>query len=398
MKQIHFKNLGMGTKAIHSGERNQKRENRSVTIPLEQTAAYFFENTKQIVDFYQGKLSATKYGRYGCPTQHAVEEKMADLDGGDRALAFASGMSAIITTILALLKNGDHLVFVDDCYRNTRRFFLEILPRFGIQSTGITIGEDISIHIKKNTKLFFSEIPTNPFLRIIDIAKTIDFLKILKKKKIISIIDSTFASPINIRPLEYGADLAIHSATKYLGGHHDLLAGIVIGKSDLMKIIQDQRDIFGGIIDPHTSYLLLRSLQTLEIRMQAHNKKGLDIAEYLEQHPKVERVWYPGLKSHPDYLIAKKQMTGFGGVVTFSLKANEKQTSKFIDSLKIPYISTNFCGPQSLIEQHAVLTFYTDRKIATRYGIEGNLIRYSSGFENLEDVVNDFNLAFSKMK
>lgn len=385
----------IGTKAVHSGERKRNRENRSVTISTEQTAAYYFKDTQQIIDFYQGKLKGVKYGRYGCPTQHAVEEKMADLDGGNRALAFASGMSAITTSILALLKNGDHLVFVGDCYRNTRRFFLDILPRYGIQSTEIQIGEDINRCIKKNTKVFFFEIPTNPFLRIIDIGETINFLK---KKEIISIVDSTFASPINIRPLEYSVDLVIHSATKYLGGHHDLLAGIVIGKSDfLMKAIQEHRDIFGGIIDPHTSYLLLRSLQTLEIRMEAHNKRGLAVAKYLEQHPKVERVWYPGMKSHPDYLTAKKQMEGFGGVVTFSLKVNEKQTSRFIDSLEIPYIATNFCGPQSLIEQHAVLTFYNDRKTASGHGIEGNLIRYSSGFEDLDDVIDDFDQAFSKI-
>lgn len=395
MKPKDFKNLGIGTKAVHSGEREQKRENRSVTIPLEQTATYFFENTRQIIDFYQGNLKGIKYGRYGCPTQHAVEEKMADLEGGDRALVFASGMNAIITTVFSLLKKGDHLVFTDDCYRNTRRFFLEILPRFGIKSTGIAVGKDISHYITKNTKLFFSEIPTNPFLRVIDLSKMIN---LLKKKKIISVIDSTFASPINVRPIEYDADLVIHSATKYLGGHHDLLAGVVVGKSGLMDAIQEQRDIFGGIIDPNTSFLLLRSLQTLEIRMEAHNKKGLIVAKYLEKHPKVERVWYPGLKSHPDYLLAKKQMKGFGGVVTFSLKANEKETSKFIDGLEIPYIATNFCGPQSLIEQHAILTFYKDRKTADKYGIKGNLIRYSSGFENLEDVINDFERAFSKMR
>ena len=395
MKNIDFKKLGIGTRSVHSGERNRERENRSITIPIEQTAAYYFENTQQIIDFYQGKLKGIKYGRYGCPTQHAVEEKMADLDGGERALVFASGMSAITTSILALLKNGDHLVFVGDCYRNTRRFFLDILPRYGIQSTEIQIGEDINRCIKKNTKVFFFEIPTNPFLRIIDIGETINFLK---KKEIISIVDSTFASPINIRPLEYSVDLVIHSATKYLGGHHDLLAGVVIGKSNLIDTIQKQRDILGGIIDPHTSYLLLRSLQTLEIRMEAHNKRGITVAKYLEKNPMVKKVWYPGLKSHPDYLLAKKQMTGFGGVVTFSLKASEKQTSKFIDSLKIPYIATNFCGPQSLIEQHVILTFYNDRKTADKYGIKGNVIRYSSGFESQEDVLNDFKKAFSKIK
>src|SRR3989339_355481 len=230
MKRKKFKNLEIETMVVHSGERSLRRVNRSITIPIEQTATYYFEKTKQILDFYRGKLKGIKYGRYGCPTQHAVEEKMADLEGGDRALAFASGMGAITTTILALLKKGDHIIFIDDCYKNTRRFFLDILPKFGIQSTGIKIGENINDRIRENTKVFFSEMPTNPFLRIIDISKTINSIK---KKQLITIIDSTFASSINVRPLEYGADLVVHSATKYLGGHHDLLAGVVIGKSDL---------------------------------------------------------------------------------------------------------------------------------------------------------------------
>jgi len=384
------------SKTVHSGERDRKRQNRSITIPIEQTAAYYFKNTRQIKDFYQGKIEGIKYGRYGCPTQHAVEEKIAKLENTDRALLFSSGMNAITTTILSLVGKNQHILYTDDCYRNTKKFFNEILPKFSIEASQIPINDisNIKKYIKTNTVLFFSEIPTNPFLRIIDLKFIIN---LTKKKKIITAIDSTFATPINLRPAEYGADIILHSATKYLGGHHDLFAGVVAGKLKFIDKIQPYRDILGGIIDPHTSYLLLRSLQTLAIRMEVHNKNGLAIAEYLERHPKVERVWYPGLKSHPNFILAKKQMNGFGGVITFSLKTSEKNTSKFIDSLKIPYIATNFGGPQSLIEQHAILTFYKERDEANKRNIKGNLLRYSAGFENINDVTTDFKQAFKKI-
>jgi len=390
--------LHLETIAIHSGERNKKRQHRPVTTPIEQTAAYYFDDTQQIIDFHEGKLEGIKYGRYGCPTQHAVEEKMARLENAERALAFSSGMAAFTTTILALVKKREHIIYTDDCYRNIRRFFVEMLPHYGITSTEIQIKNinNLKNFIKKETVLFFSELPTNPFLRVIDLEKII---ATTNANSITSIIDSTFATPINIRPIEYGADLVIHSATKYLGGHHDLFAGIAAGKSELIQRVQEYRDVFGGIIDPHTSYLLLRSLQTLPIRMKAHNENAIKIAEWLEQQQEVEKVWYPGLKSHPDYIFAKRQMSGFGGVITFLLKATEKETSKFVDSLEIPYIATNFGGPQSLIEQHALLTFYKDRKQAEKKrGITANLIRYSVGFEHTDDVIKDFENAFSKIK
>jgi len=381
------------TKAVHSGEREEKRQHRSVVTPIEQTAAYYFEDTQQITDFYDGRLPGIKYGRYGCPTQHAAEKKMAELENTERALLFSSGMAAFTTTVMALTKKGDHVIFTGDCYRNTRRFFTEILPDYGIESTEVSVDgmEDLGHYIKDSTTLFFSELPTNPFLRVIDLAHVSDTTK---NRGITSVIDSTFATPVNVRPAEYGTDVVIHSATKYLGGHHDLFAGIVAGNNKYMERIQQYRDVFGGIIDPHTSFLLLRSLQTLPLRMRAHNENGLEIATWLEKQPQVSRVWYPGCESHPDYKIASKQMVNFGGVITFSLEATEEQTSRFVDALRIPYIATNFGGPQSLIEQHAILTFYKDRTGAEKRGIGGNVLRYSAGFENVTDVLEDFSNAF----
>ncbi len=381
------------TKAVHSGERKERRQHRPITTPIEQTASYYFEDTQQIIDFYEGRLDGIKYGRYGCPTQHASERKMSELENTERALLFSSGMSALTTSILALTSEGEGVIFTSDCYRNTRRFFVEVLPRFGIESTEVPIDDlmNLNKYVRPESVLFFSELPTNPFLRVIDLEKIITTTK---AKGITSIIDSTFATPINVRPVEYGADVVLHSATKYLGGHHDLFAGVVAGNSAILDRVQQYRDVLGGIIDPHTSYLLLRSLQTLPIRMKAHNENAQTIAEWVEKRPEVERVWYPGLRSHPDYEMAKKYLSGFGGVITFTLKASEEKTSRFIDSLRIPYIATNFGGPQSLIEQHAILTFYKDRKNAERRGITGNLIRYSAGFEDTEDVIEDFEKAF----
>lgn len=381
------------TIAVHSGEREEKRQHRSVVTPIEQTAAYYFEDTQQIKDFHEGRLDGIKYGRYGCPTQHAAERKIADLEKADRALLFSSGMGALTTTILALAEKGQHVLFTDNCYRNTRRFFMEFLPKLGIESTEVPIDDLINLndYIKPESVLFFSELPTNPFLRVINLE---NITTITKERGLTCIIDSTFATPINIRPIEYGADVVLHSATKYLGGHHDLSAGAVAGNSVILDKVQQYRDILGGMIDPHTSFLLLRSLQTLSIRMRAHNENAQAIAKWLENRPEVERVWYPELKSHPDYDYAKKYLSGFGGVITFTLRANEEETSRFVDALKIPYIATNFGGLQSLIEQHALLTFYKDRANAEKRGITGNLIRYSVGFENVEDVLEDFDNAF----
>jgi cystathionine gamma-synthase len=381
------------TKAVHAGEREENRQHRSVVTPIDQTAAYYFEDTPQVKDFYEGKLAGIKYGRYGCPTQHAVERKLADMENTERALLFSSGMSAVTTAIMALARAGQHVLYTNDCYRNIRRFFDEILPNFGIETTEVPIDDmkNIEKYLKENTVLFFSELPTNPFLRVIDLEHVITTTT---KRGIVSLIDSTFATPVNIRPAEYGVDLVLHSATKYLGGHHDLFAGVVAGRSKFIEKVQQYRDIFGGIVDPHTSYLLLRSMQTLPLRMKAHNNNGLEIANWLEKHPKVARVWYPGCKSHPDNDLAEKQMSGFGGVITFSLKASEEETSRFVDALRIPYIATNFGGPQSLIEQHAILTFYKDRVRAEKRGITGNLLRYSVGLENVADVLEDFENAF----
>ena len=213
--------MSIETEAVHAGERDKNRQHRSITIPIAQTATYYFENTQQIKDFYAGHLPGIKYGRYGCPTQHAVEEKITILENTERALIFSSGMAALTTTIFALVKHGDHVLYSSDCYRNTRKFFADILPQLGIHTTEVPINDitHLNRYTQDNTVLIFSEVPTNPFLRVIDLQY---FVKSCQEKKLISIIDSTFATPINLQPALYGVDLVLHSGTKYLGGHHDL--------------------------------------------------------------------------------------------------------------------------------------------------------------------------------
>ena len=383
------------TLAIHTGEEDLKLKNGSIT--KSKGKIFNFKDTKQIIDFYEGRLEGIKYGRYGNIIQQAVEEKISALENTERALLFSSGMSAFITTIFSLTEKGDNIIFINDCYRNERKFLNSILPKYGITTTPINVEdiEKIKDYIQPKTRLFFSEFPTNPFLRIIDIERVIN---ILKEKKIISIIDSTFATPINFNPQRYGADIILHSATKYLSGHNDLFAGVVAGSLEFLEKVQEYRDVFGTIIeDEDSSYLLLRSLKTLPIRMNELNKNGLKIASYLENHNKVEKVFYPGIKSHPDYELAKKYLKGFGSVITFYLKATEKQTSKFIDNLKIPYIASNFGGLESVIEQHALHTFYNDKEFAEKIGITGNLVRFSVGMEHYKDLMKDLEQALDKI-
>lgn len=386
-------NWKISTSCIHSGERNKKRQNRPIATPIEQTATYYWDKSTQIADFYNGKTEGIKYGRYGNNTQQVLEQKLAELEKAGKALVFSSGMNALTTVILSLVHKGEHLLYLNDCYRNTNKFFDQILPSLGIETTPVSFAEinNLEKYVKNNSVLFFSEIPTNPFLRVIDLRVVVDFCK---SRNLITFIDSSFASPINLRPLEYGVDVIIHSATKYLGGHNDLFAGVIAGKRGIIDKVQDYRNVLGGMLGPMDSFLLLRSLKTLAVRMDRLNKSGIAVAKYLEQNVLVENVWYPGLNSHPDFEIAQEQMSGFGAVITFSVKSSEKKVSKFVDSLKLIYNASNFGGVESLIEQHAFLTFFKDREIAEKKGISGNLLRLSVGLEDVGDVINDLDAAF----
>jgi cystathionine gamma-synthase len=386
------KQLGASTKSVHAGEDRNKPEG-SLTNPIFQTATYTFANTQALIDFKEGVVKRVDYGRYGNPTQRTVERKLAQLDSGEDALLFSSGMCAITTALIALLKKDSHVIMTEDCYKRTRDFCREILAPYGVTVTLVKADgiREIEKAVKKNTVLMFSESPTNPYLHVVDMEK---IAAIGKKHNLKVLIDSTFATPYNQRPLEFGVDLVIHSATKYLAGHNDLLAGVVIGDGKIVKKIRETQSIMGGVIDPHNAYMLLRGLKTFALRMERHNENGMKVSRFLESHPMVKKVYYPGLASHKDHKIACAQMKGFGGVVSFELNADVKKTSRFIDKVKIPYIGPSLGGVESLIEQPLMMTYYhVSEEDKAKFGIKGEFVRLSLGIEDTADLIEDLKQA-----
>lgn len=390
----------LSTQVVHAGEKRVKSHHALIT-PIYQTSTYTFENTQDMVDFMEAKLwgdeiEREEYGRYGNPTVDAVEAKLAQLDGGEAACLFSSGMAAITTTLLSLLSAGSHVIYTNDSYRRTRQFITQFLGRYGVESTQVPMGdtEALAAAIQPNTKIIISESPTNPYLRVLDLERLV---ALAKAHDIKTIIDSTFATPINQRPLEYGVDFVIHSATKYLGGHNDLLAGVVIGSNYMVGAIKDTRGILGDVSDPNTAYLLLRGLKTLELRVQRQNETAATLAHFLAKQPAVRRVYYPGLASHPDYDIATAQFDGFGGVVSFELETDFEGTGQFIDQLQIPYIGPSLGGVESLVEQVALVSYFelsTEERAAV--GISDSLVRLAVGIESADDLLEDLRQALDK--
>jgi cystathionine gamma-synthase len=386
---------GINTVAVHGGD-DRERAHQAIPMPIIQTATYAFADTADLVHFMQQKTwgngieGREEYGRYGNPTVRSVEAKVAALEGADDAVLFSSGMAAITSLLLASLPTGTHLVMTDDCYRRTRQFCLTFLKRLGIETSVVPMGDYAALEAAiqpKITRFIISESPTNPYLRIADMER---IAEIAARHKVRTLIDSTFGSPVNQHPLKYGIDYVIHSATKYLGGHHDLLAGVVVGRRDRIAALRDARGVLGGIVDPQNAYLLERGLKTLGLRVGQQNATALAVARYLEAHPKIERVWYPGLPSHPDHDVAVRQMAGFGGVVSFEVRGTLEDTSRFIDALQIPYLAPSLGGVDSLIEQPALMSYYektSEERLAL--GIKDNLVRFAIGVEDTADIIAD---------
>ena len=386
----------LSTRAVHAGEDKRKLDG-ALTTPIVQTSTYTFADTAEIVAFMQqkaeGEEARHEYGRYSNPTQTVAERKLAVLDGGERALLFSSGMNAITTTLLSLLSAGDHLVMVSGAYRRTQQFVSDYLPRWGIECTTVPIddAQALARAVRENTRLIFAESPTNPYLRVIDLARLVE---LARSRGVTTAIDSTFATPLNMRPLEYGLDLVIHSATKYLAGHNDLLAGVVIGSQALLSQIEATRGVLGGVSSPNDAYLLLRGLKTLDLRLRRQNENGLRIARFLESHPAVRRVYYPGLDSHPDHEVALRQMTGFGGVVSFEIEGDIDTAGRFIDRLRLPYIGPTLGGVESIAQQQAIF-ISLDEQERRRAGISDTLIRYAAGIEDAPDLIADLDQALA---
>jgi len=387
---------GTATSSVHGGELRQQEAN-AITTPIYQTSTFWFKNSQEVTDYQEGKTKREEYGRYGNPTWRAVERKLSELEGGEETVLFASGMCAATTTFLALLQEGSHLIVTSDCYRRTRQFIDEFLSRMGVEVSIIepsNLGQ-FEAAIRKNTAIFFTESPTNPYLRVTDVPA---FVEVARAHDVKIMIDSTFATPINHRPLEEGADLVIHSATKYLGGHNDLLAGTVTGSSEIVTPIRKALGVLGGIIDSHGAWLLLRGLKTLSLRMERHNSNGLEVARHLETHPKIRQVWYPALESHPDFAIANRSMSGCGGVVTFEIETDLEGAMRFIDSTRVPYQAPSLGGVESLIELPVTMSFWDyDAEQRKSWGITDSLVRFACGIEAPEDLIADIDQALESV-
>jgi cystathionine gamma-synthase len=387
--------LGPSTVAVHAGEPRPK-PGHSLATPIIQTATYTFANTQELKDYFDGKIERIDYGRYGNPTQRIAEAKLAALEGAGACLLFSSGMAAVTTTLFAMLSRGAHVVVTDDSYRRTRQFLNQTLHRYGIEVSTVPSGDYDALEdaIRPHTRVLLSESPTNPYNRVLDLER---FAGIGRRHRVKTVVDATFATPYNQRPVEWGIDVVIHSATKYLGGHNDLLAGAVLGSQDMVDAVRALQGVTGAVVDPFVAYLLVRGLKTFALRMQRQNANAQAIADFLASHRHVAAVHYAGLASHPEHDVAKRQMRGYGGVVSFEVRGDLDAASRTVDACEIPHIAASLGGVESLIEQPAIMSFYeltTEERL--QVGIKDNLIRYAVGIEDGEDLIADLAQALDR--
>ncbi|MBX3411527.1 MAG: aminotransferase class I/II-fold pyridoxal phosphate-dependent enzyme [Pirellulales bacterium] len=387
--------VGSSTLAVHAGEARQKLGD-SITDPIFCTATYTFRDSQSVIDFIEQKQQREEYGRYGNPGEKVVERKLAALEGAEAGLLFTTGMSALATFLLAKLNSGDEILLFDQCYHRSREFCVKHLGRYGVVTKQVPACDYAAMEaaITPRTKLLISESPTNPHLSVVDLDR---FVEIGRRHEIETLIDATLATPYNLQPIAAGVDYVLHSATKYLGGHNDLLAGVLVGRTDDLEPVRKLRGIMGTLNSPHNIYLLERGLKTFELRIQRHNANGMAIARYLEKHPRIEKVYYPGLESHTDHEIAARSMRGFGGLVTFLVKdADWRATARVVDAFRIPRIGPSLGGAESLVEQPLVMSYFecTPEERKT-YGIPDNMIRLACGIEDTADLLADLEQALA---
>lgn len=384
------------TRVIHGAERRDSLTG-AVTTPIYQTATFGFSKARDVVRAVKGESSSFVYSRWDNPTVRTLERKLSELEAAEDAAFFSSGMAAISTAVIALLQKGDHVLAIRDLYGETYRLIHDLLPRFGVESTLVDTTDLRAMRdkIRKDTKVVYVETPTNPTLKLVDIRAA---GRITHAKGAKLLVDNTFASPINQRPLKLGADLVLHSATKYLNGHSDVIAGAVAGSSDLVGIVKKMRRVLGGTLDPHAAYLILRGIKTLSVRVDKQCESAERLADYLSEHEKVVRVNYPGLESHPQRELAKRQMKAFGGMLSFEIRGKMKDAMKFTESLKIATLGGSLGSVETLVSQPATLT-HTQLSPAERKrtGISEALVRVSVGLEDVNDLIEDFEQALAKV-
>jgi len=373
------------TAAVH-GAGDLEKKNGPVATPIYQTSTFEVEDNEE-----QIRVTSTDryYTRWGNPTNTVAEQTVAALEGTEGGRTFASGMGAITTTILALLKAGDHIVAQRDIYGGVTKFLSQWLPKMGIDTTFVDTNdyEQHARAMRPNTKMLYLESPTNPALRVVDMKK---MAALAKQRGLISMVDSTFGTPINQRPAEYGLDLVMHSGTKYLSGHADLTCGVVCGRQELMDQLWETRTTLGNCMDPHAAWLLIRGMKTLAVRVARQNENALRVAEFLEQHAKVRRVHYPWLKSHPQYAIAREQMSGGGGMVTFEVEGSGDDARRVSEAMHLFTLATSLGGVESLVSipvltSHAMISAEQRAKM----GVTEQMVRLSVGIENADDLIGD---------
>ena len=368
-----------------------RRAHHTLAPGIAQTATFTFNDTADLVRYMRGEDAdpdREEYGRYGNPTVRELEHRVAALENAEDAVAFSSGMAAITTAILSLTKGGDHIVLFSDCYRRTRQFVGATLGKFGVSHSQIPPGDIAALEqaIRPETRLVITESPTNPYLYCVDLDRVVAVTN--KHRRVKVMIDSTFATPINCRPLDFGVDLVIHSATKYLAGHNDVLGGLIAGPSHLISLLRETRGVLGSVLDPHAAFLIARGLKTLKLRVQSQNATALALAEHLQAHPKVERVFYPKLRSHPSHGVCESQMAGAGGVVSFIVRGGIDAASRVVDACRIAKIAPSLGGVETLIEQPRYMSYFElDETQLAALGIDPALIRLSVGIEDQADLV-----------
>lgn len=372
------------TIAIHAGDRPDKAFG-AISVPIYQTSTFMFEDT--------GKTRGYDYSRTGNPTRKVLEDTIARLEGGKAGFAFATGMAAE-TTVMHLLKAGDHIISGDDVYGGTYRLFQNVLRDFGLEFTFIRMDNrgKIEAAIKPNTRMLWLETPSNPLLNITDIEMAVD---IARKHKLLTVLDNTFASPYFLRPIEWGIDIVVHSTTKYLNGHCDVVGGAVVtATEELGQRIQFLLNAMGTCASPFDCWLVLRGIETLAVRMKQHQENAFVVANYLKEHPAVTRVFYPGLKSHPGHDTAKRQMKGFSGMVSFEIKGGTSAANNFLRKIKVFTLAESLGGITSLAEHAATMSHASmPQEYREKVGITDDLVRLSVGLENVADLIEDLTQA-----
>ena len=375
------------TLAIHGAEVPDPTTGALIT-PLYQTSTFVFQDI--------GQTRGYDYSRTANPTRKVLEETIARLEGGKAGFAFATGMAAE-TTVMHLLQAGDHIISGDDVYGGTYRLFQNVLRDFGLEFTFVRMDERSKIEqaIKRNTRMLWVETPSNPLLNIVDVEMAVD---IARRHNLMTVIDNTFATPYFLRPVEYGFDLVVHSTTKYLNGHCDVVGGAVVTTSDeLTERVQFLLNAMGTGASPFDCWLVLRGIKTLPVRMKRHEENAFAVAEYLERHPTVKRVFYPGLKSHPGHEIAKRQMKGFGGMVSFEIEGGTPAAEALLRRLELFSLAESLGGADSLVEHPATMSHASmPEDVRKQVGIGGDLIRLSVGLENVDDLIEDLEQALQR--